>query len=283
MEDAARAGDVWSDREIELVVADYFDMLALELRGEPYVKSQRNAALRALTGRSRASIEFKHQNISAVLQALVLPWIRGYKPRVNYQHALSAAIEHHLERIGPSLLEAGEAPSVGVGLQDALGKGLYIEPPPSSRQQESALPAPMRRLVRKFDPAARDARNRDLGRRGEELVYLSEREALSRAGRGDLARKVRWVSDIEGDGAGYDILSFDPSGAERLIEVKTTTGGQFTPFFLSENERSLAEERSDAFRLRRLYDFSQQPRAFDLVPPLEGKILLRPVSYRASF
>lgn len=283
MEDGGIAGEVWSDREVELVVADYFDMLSLELGGETYIKSHRNAALQQLTGRSKGSIEFKHQNISAVLQSLVLPWIRGYKPRANYQRALFEAIERHLERVGPSLLNATDAPAAGFVLQEAPGRSLFIEPPPSLRQQTSALPEPMKRLVRKFDPATRDARNRALGRRGEELVYLSEQETLSRAGRDDLARKVRWVSDVEGDGAGYDILSFDPSGAERLIEVKTTTGGQFTPFFLSENERSLAEARGDAFRLRRLYDFAQQPRAFDLVPPLEGKILLRPISYRASF
>jgi hypothetical protein len=40
----------------------------------------------------------------------------------------------------------------------------------------------------------------------------------------------------DGDGAGYDILSFDPSGKERLIEVKTTNGAAKTPFFLTRNE-----------------------------------------------
>lgn len=283
MEDGGTVGEIWNDREVELVVADYFDMLSMELRGEDFVKSHRNAALQQLIGRSKGSIEFKHQNISAVLQFLSLRWIRGYKPRGNYQRSLIEAAEPHIDRIGLRLLDAGTLPATGFALREVQSTGLFIEPPPSLRQQDAALRETMRRLVRKFDPASRDARNRDLGRRGEELVYWSEREALERAGRADLARQVRWVSDVDGDGAGYDILSFDPSGMERLIEVKTTTGGQFTPFFLSENERSLAQERSDAFRLRRLYDFAQQPRAFDLIPPLEGKILLQPVSYRASF
>lgn len=283
MEDGGIAGEIWTDREVELVVADYFAMLSLELRGEPYVKAHRNVALQEHVRRSKGSIEFKHQNISAVLQLLALPWIRGYKPRANFQRTLIEAVDRQIDRMGLRLLEAGNAAVTGFTLHETSAPNLFIEPPPSLRQQDSALPETMRRLVRKFDPAARDARNRDLGRRGEELVYLAEQETLQRAGRSDLARQVRWVSDIGGDGAGYDILSFDASGAERLIEVKTTTGGQFTPFFLSENERSLAQERSDAFRLRRLYDFAQQPRAFDLIPPLEGKILLQPVSYRASF
>ena len=63
-----------------------------------------------------------------------------------------------------------------------------------------------------------------------------ERRQLSKLQRPDLARKVRWVAVEDGDGAGYDILSFNSSGHELLIEVKTTNGGPATPFFLSRNE-----------------------------------------------
>ena len=82
-------GSDWSDREIDLIVTDYFDMLQLERLGQPYVKAERNRALQELMGRSRGSIEFKHQNISAVLYfKLGLDWITGYKPMANYQKAL---------------------------------------------------------------------------------------------------------------------------------------------------------------------------------------------------
>ena len=64
-----------------------------------------------------------------------------------------------------------------------------------------------------------------------------------RQGRDDLARKVRWVSDEDGDGAGYDIASFAPDGRPRLIEVKTTNGWERTPFHISRNELAVAEER----------------------------------------
>lgn len=56
--------------------------------------------------------------------------------------------------------------------------------------------------------------------------------ALRTAGRDDLARKVRWVSEEDGDGAGYDIASFAPDGFPRLIEVKTTNGWERTPFHI---------------------------------------------------
>ena len=49
----------WSDREIDLIVADYFDMLRMERAGDLYVKAERNRALQELTHRSRGSIEFQ--------------------------------------------------------------------------------------------------------------------------------------------------------------------------------------------------------------------------------
>ena len=272
-------GSTWTASEIAVIVADYFAMLRMELAGESYVKSHRNAALQELTGRSKGSIERKHQNISAVLQELCAPWVAGYKPLGNYQDALAEEIERELERGLPWLELTPEATLTG--LQDA--GALFIEAPPEALPAAPQLPAVMQRLVRKFDFAAIDAHNRALGRLGEELVVQSEHARLIAAGRADLARKVDWVSDRLGDGAGYDILSFDPSGAERLLEVKTTGGHRTTPFFLSENERALSDERPRDFRLVRLYDARRAPRAFELTPPLSDHVLLKPTSYRASF
>lgn len=168
------------------------------------------------------------------------------------------------------------------GLAD--GASLYFEQAPSKVEPDADDQLPeLKHLVRKFDPASRDARNRALGERGEEVVLASEIARLRSEGRDDLARRVCWVAKDKGDGAGYDILSFSPTGRERLLEVKTTTGYRTTPFYLSENERALSAERPDAFRLVRLYDFSRQPRAFQLVPPLEDSVLLKPANYRASF
>lgn len=88
---------------------------------------------------------------------------------------------------------------------------------------------------------------------------------------------------MRGDGAGYDIRSFEPDGRDRLIEVKTTNGAALTPFFMSENERAFSEERPDVYRLFRLYSFAQQPSAFELAPPLHQWLTLSPTNYRASF
>lgn len=78
----------WTGEEVAAIVADYFTMLAAELLGQEYSKAEhrRNLA-RLLNSRTNAAIELKHQNISAVLIELGLPYIEGYKPLHNYQQS----------------------------------------------------------------------------------------------------------------------------------------------------------------------------------------------------
>lgn len=106
-DDALGRGQAWSREEVDLIVADYFMMLRSELAGEPYSKADHNRALQPLLGgRSKGSVEFKHQNISAVLVGMGLPYIDGYKPAWNYQKAvLPHAVEDYLIR-HPELLGA---------------------------------------------------------------------------------------------------------------------------------------------------------------------------------
>ena len=85
--DVTKIGKPWSDDELDAIVADYFEMLSAGLSSRPYVKSKYSRALMARVERTHRSVEFKHQNISAVLEALGLPWILGYKPKRNYQNA----------------------------------------------------------------------------------------------------------------------------------------------------------------------------------------------------
>lgn len=69
----------WSDAENDMIVADYFAMLAEDISGRPYSKAKHRRLLAlSLASRSEGSIEFKHQNISAVLKALGEGWITGY-------------------------------------------------------------------------------------------------------------------------------------------------------------------------------------------------------------
>jgi hypothetical protein len=272
-------GTDWTGNEIDLIIADYFDMLRLERNGQRFVKAARNEALQKLIPRNRKSIEFKHCNISAVLERLGIKPIRGYRPMANFQNALIDGVNRYLSQYGePVFAASSESPA-----KLADPSGLFVGPPPLPLPADHKETEALRRLMRKFDPAERDARNRRLGRQGEELIFLHERQQLIKLGRNDLARRVEWTSEERGDGAGYDIQSFTPDGRERLIEVKTTNGTALTPFFLSENERAFSEERPDAFRLMRLYGFADSPAAFELAPPLHERLTLSATTYRASF
>jgi hypothetical protein len=76
----------WTADELDLIIADYFAMLGAEVRRVSYDKTQhRQGRSWPKSICSNGSIEFKHQNISAVPQQLDLPWINGYKPRAHFQ------------------------------------------------------------------------------------------------------------------------------------------------------------------------------------------------------
>lgn len=273
-------GTPWGEVELDLIVADHFAMLAAQLENRPFVKAHHRAALMQRVDRTNRSVEFKHMNISAVLTELGHPTIQGYKAKHHYQDALVDAVARYLTA-NPHTLDFVEARPDQYGFAEP--PPLFETPPPLVRAVTKPRSEPLERLVRKFDPVARDFRNRALGRAGEEAVFFAEQQRLRDADRADLARRVRWTAQEDGDGAGYDIASFELSGAERLIEVKTTTGAERTPFFLTRNEEALSRERPDAFRLYRLYDFRQSPRVFTLTPPLGDHVVLETETWRASF
>lgn len=75
----------WTDAELKACVEAYMDMLADERAGRPINKAavRRSLIAGALAERGEASVEFRMQNISAVLQGMKRPWIVGYKPAAN--------------------------------------------------------------------------------------------------------------------------------------------------------------------------------------------------------
>lgn len=271
-------GQDWNETEIGLIVADYFDMRAKFLRGEAFVKARHYEEMQRLTRRTKGSIERKYMNVSAVLERLGLPWLKGYAPYRNFQNALIDAVEAFVAQEW-NMVESPVLPQTG--LSD-IGQ-IYIGPAPQKGELLNSKNENLERLARKFDPAKRDERNRLLGLKGEEHVYRTEIARLNMIGQTDLAKKVRWVAQEDGDGAGYDIRSFSAQGEERLLEVKTTKGNQKTPFYLSRNERDFADERPEHFRIFRLYEFGRESKAFLIKPPLENELILEPANYKASF
>lgn len=274
----------WSDEENDAIVGDYFEMLADDLAGRSYNKAAHNRRLQTLIARERGSIEFKHQNISAVLLGLGEAWIFGYKPAFNFQASLADAVVRWLDRHpnGLSQISRNQTPPPASTLREDAS--LWVGPPPTV----SNAPPPneleqILAIAKKYNVAERDARNRALGRAGEERVLLHERASLIAAGRTDLSNQIRWVSDLDGDGAGFDIHSFDTDGSDRLIEVKTTNGWDRTPFYITRNELTVAEARRENWRLLRLWNFSRDPKAFELRMPLEAHVSLIATGFQANF
>lgn len=90
------SGTPWNSKEIGVAITLYAEMLELERKGIPYSKAEYARRGAELTSRSANSMEYKFQNISAILSQIDLPFINGYKPRVNYQGALKVEV---LERL----------------------------------------------------------------------------------------------------------------------------------------------------------------------------------------
>ncbi|MBV7429838.1 MULTISPECIES: DUF3883 domain-containing protein [unclassified Acidovorax] len=274
----------WSREEVEAIVADYLHMLTLELAGQSYSKTAHRRALQSkINSRSDGSIEFKHGNISAAMLALGFPYIRGYQPRSNFQALLLAVLEEQIG-VNPSLdqaaLVAVQLPAV-VPLQSDFSHVKAQAPTRQHRVTETQTPPTFASVKR--DYLEREARNHSLGLAGEEFVIQYEHWRLNLLGEPKLADRVEHVSRTKGDGLGFDVLSYETDGRERFVEVKTTTFGKDTPFFVSRGELALSSHAKDQFHLYRLFEFRKMPRLFALVGALEQHCSLDPITFRASF
>lgn len=277
----------WSHEEVEAIAAAYFAMLAKELKHEPYSKAEYSRHVQSLLDtRSKQAIEYKHANISAVLHEIGYPAIEGYKRRSNYQALLRDVV---LERVSADrALEDAVAAAVSAPVTSPLVVPRWeelVEDPPRGEKLDASV---YERLQRRRAPTLhvdyleREARNRRLGQAGEEFVLRAEEMRLLSAGRRDLASRIEHVSVTNGDGLGYDIHSFDMSGKDRLIEVKTTRFGATTPFFASSNEVAVSDELAEHYHLYRVFKFELQPRLFILPGALKASTELTPTIYRAT-
>lgn len=273
----------WSRLEVEATVSDYFHMLVQELAGQSYNKAaHRSALLQMLDNRSAGAVEFKHQNISAILVELGCPYISGYKPRSNYQALLREVVEQHLAKdqaFDQVALTASALPAVAP-IPNGYSNLVVDAPKPAQQVRE----APAREYIpQRRDYLEREARNASLGLAGEEFVMQYEHYRLYQLGKRELADKVEHVSKTKGDGLGFDVLSFEPTGKERFIEVKTTAFGKQTPFFISRNEVRFAEEHEADYQLYRLFNFRQAPKMFQMAGRVQKHCQLSPVTFVCEF
>ncbi|CAF30315.1 MrcB family domain-containing protein [Methanococcus maripaludis] len=124
--------------------------------------------------------------------------------------------------------------------------------------------------------------SKKLGSSGEKLVYDYEVSFLNENGCPNLAKNVKHVSEEDGDGAGYDILSYDLKGNEKYIEVKTTKNGKNTPFIVSRNELEFSKEYGDKYYIYRVYEFNPKNKSgkfYVVNGPIDQEFNLEPKEY----
>lgn len=284
MSDAVGRGSPWSEQENQLIVADYFAMMADDLAGRPINKAGTLRALQPLLDeRSRGSIEFKRANISAALVELGFPHLTGYLPRGNFQRSLLDAVTAELERTGllgrmvTSIEQSGEGPA-----PDGRGPEDFAPPPtPLARDRgRSREKAPYIPRVANYPEI--DASNRTLGVEGERWVLGFEQRRLFRHGRSDLAPRIEWTAHDKGDGFGFDIRSFEPDGQEILIEVKTTKMGLRWPFIVTRNELHVSRRERESYRVYRVFRFGRDVGVFKLAGAIDESCSLEPRTYVAQ-
>jgi hypothetical protein len=274
----------WNREEVEATVADYLHMLTMELTGQQYNKTEhRRKLIRLLSKRTDGAIERKHQNISSILIELGCPYISGYKPLGNYQELLYEVVADRLQGsdlFDRAALAAAQMPAAAPTPGDFFK--VEVDAPKLSYVARESNP-PKTRTATKRDYIDREARNSSLGQAGEEFVVDFEKWRLKHAGHEQLAKKVEHVAQTQGDGLGYDVLSFDTTGKEKLIEVKTTSFGKETPFFITRNEVDLSRTEAMRFHLYRLFDFRKEPHLFSFRGDVKTHCHLDPITYRARF
>lgn len=272
----------WSKKEVILIIADYFEMLNLELSGLPYNKSDHRRRVAKFLNDRDNSIEFKHRNISGILAKMGLPFIKGYKPLFNYQQLLEDEVIQFLESnklpIEREFKKFAEEPVTSLIKKINYSKLLDVSPTKSTLKEREPSFLPI-----KINYLAREQNNRLLGEKGEQLVFNYETWRLKSEGKNNLADKIEWVSKDKGDGLGYDILSKNNNGTDRFIEVKTTKLSKETPIYLSHNELAFASFKGKEFYLYRVFNFKEKPKLFIKQGKYESFCQLKAQSYKGFF
>lgn len=174
--------------------------------------------------------------------------------RGRFSWKLRKEVVQALENVMPEIIEFREE-FEDFNIADRLGDKKivivdstnYFDVIPDRTKKTSSV---MKSHPKKVDYVKKQRSNKRIGDFGEEQVKRFEIERLTKAGRTDLANKVKRA---ESDAIGYDIESFDADGTPKHIEVKTsTTNSQEVSFYITAHEIETLKEDSN-YELYYLY------------------------------
>lgn len=224
-----------------------------------------------------------HQQISALLIAEGLPYLRSQSPLSGAPAGLRLAVAEYLQN-HPEIFTRMEAavfrpePLHDFSQRDLL-QALVSAPAPLDA---GGADANIGGVLAGANFLAGEQRNRSLARAGEHFVLAFERQRLHALGLDKYADTVEHSAVELGDHAGYDVQSWDSDGSAIFIRIKTTRYGPETPFYLTENELAMAANYGHSYVIYRLFDFPEDPRIYLVSGPLERRCKLRPTSFRAT-
>lgn len=154
-----KSGEVkWSDAEYKATVEAYLWMLEQERNGKPYNKSHVSKELRdgPLVARSKPSVEFRMRNISAVMEELCLPRIKGYLPASNIGREGKEKVMFYLADAGvynPADYAPTDNPEIFDQRVRELAKKIDPSVDPAGNKTPEKTEATVTRFVR--DPAVK--------------------------------------------------------------------------------------------------------------------------------
>ena len=139
-----------------------------------------------------------------------------------------------------------------------------------------------RTIAKKIDYDSLNKTKKTRGTFGEILVYNDEVTKVSDLG---IKKQVDHVAITQGDGLGYDIVSFDENGDELYIEVKTTTANKTDGFYLTPKELEIVKSKGDKYRLYRVYNLNMVDGTYSVEiftsKEIQDMFDIRPVSFIA--
>ena len=120
---------------------------------------------------------------------------------------------------------------------------------------------------------------------GEKLVLTYEKEKLDKRGQSELARRVVLADMRPGGNSGFDVRSFDHTGSEIFIEVKTTRGNSLSPFHTSHIEVNFSKENEKNYRLYRIFEYndnSNSAKFYSVKGAIDQQISLTSMTFKGT-
>lgn len=137
--------ELWSTEELRAAVSAYVHLLVMQSEGRLANKSEinRQLVLGALKRRTKASVEYRMQNISTLVERLGLESVKGYLPAKQVGTNVAATIQKLLlEELAFGPLDASPTQdriTLEKRVQSLLNSGLSVKPKGQARPQKRTV------------------------------------------------------------------------------------------------------------------------------------------------